>query len=153
MRHFVAQKLEVFFGKTFEDFGSTCNDFHKFLVFILTKCLLEGLDPGVDCLLGMSSQILAEQHTVPETFRVDTIVNNVIFHHKRQGCLLLLKNATTLGRLGAVGTLAVASLFSFKLGAKIQSPACQDSKTMTCSKQKVRADLKETLLGLEPCEP
>ena len=70
MRHLVAQKFKVFFGKAFEDFGSTCDGFQKFLVFVFTKWLLEGLDPACYGLLGVSSQVLIEQHTIAEVLRV-----------------------------------------------------------------------------------
>ena len=108
MRHLVAQKFKVFFGKAFEDFGSTCDGFQKFLVFVFTKRLLEGLDPACYGLLGMSSQVLIEQHTIAEVLRVNSTFNNVCLHNKGQWRLLLLKQAATLGRLRTVGTLDVA---------------------------------------------
>eukprot|EP00439_Symbiodinium_sp_Y106_P007142 s7081_g1.t1 len=114
MAHLVAQKFKVFFGKAFEDFGSTCDGFQKFLVFVFTKWLLEGLDPARYGLLSVSSQVLMKQHTIAEVLRVNSTFNNVCLHDKGQ----LLKQAATLGRLRTVGTLDVAGFLSFKLSSQ-----------------------------------
>ena len=78
----------------------------RWLCFVLTKWLREGFDPAVNGLLGVSSQVLVEQHSIPKMLGVDGTINNVLFHDKRQWCLLLLKQAATLCRLRTVGTLA-----------------------------------------------
>ena len=79
---------------------------------------LRVLNPACYGLLGVSSQVLIEQHTIAEVLRVNSTFNNVCLHNKGQWCLLLLKQAATLGRLRTVGTLDVAGFLSFKLSSQ-----------------------------------